>query len=558
MSLPTRKTQKYYAESGSFPDSKDTSSPSDKSHTAGDNTHSTNRTSSLQSLPSGYAQQNYSSYHKPEKPFPVAGANTRSFSFDPTNSQPRQPDAIFSENPFPQFGQSSQQHLEQLHSYQNISTSKSQQLPLAPQGYQVYHKDPTQKQQNTMGTVVNDQAYSYYHGKDPQIFPVSQPPINTPQINIQKGSGMNFISAPQIMEGMPSGYQSGAAVTNLVSSNACNIQQGTAEMTGLANCPADINYMGISNLAYELSQKIPIPPYANIQPSPESLKVEHTKRNRRKSKFTEEQDKMIVDMKKAGKSWVDIAEASGVGTYLAARNRYQVLIGQQGGVNSDSGPDDVLQLRDILDEGEVEKWQYLAREFIKAKGQDVSPEQVREFIRYLFWKNPALFDVDESYLSELMKLQHGPKSKAHDIQQQHHQQQHHQQQQQQQPMPSTLNYPQQGMQMQLGQTLQQYFQPSLYPTYAQPQSYVLQPQNQIYSPASQTQQHMLPLPRQNIPPRQLQMDSPARTSHEQVPPSWPPVGIPQQQEQSQSQVSQEEQGPIQQEKSGSDKDTERP
>ena len=184
-----------------------------------------------------------------------------------------------------------------------------------PQGYQVYHKDTTQKLQSTMGNIVNDQQYPYYHGKIPQSFQMSQAPINAPQVNLRKGSGMNFMPTQPIIEGMSSGYQSGAAVTNLTSSNACNIHQGAAEVSGVTNRPVEVNYMGISNLAYDLSQKIFIPPYANIQPSPESLKVEHTKRNRRKSKFTEEQDKMIVDMKKAGKSWVEIAEASGAVSY---------------------------------------------------------------------------------------------------------------------------------------------------------------------------------------------------------------------------------------------------
>lgn len=189
MSLPTKKTQKYYAESGSFSDSKDTSSPSGKGHVAGDNSSNTKRYSSLQSLPSGYTPHNHSSYQKSERSFHTTGATTnkRTFSYEPTSSQPRQPDTVFNENPFPQVGQSSQQHLEQLH-YQNIPTPKSQQLPLMPQGYQVYHKDTTQKLQSTMGNIVNDQQYPYYHGKIPQSFQMSQAPINAPQVNLRKGS----------------------------------------------------------------------------------------------------------------------------------------------------------------------------------------------------------------------------------------------------------------------------------------------------------------------------------------------------------------------------------
>lgn len=171
------------------------------------------------------------------------------------------------------------------------------------------------------------------------------------------------------------------------------------------SAPVKVDYRSVSDIAYKMSQTTPIPPFANVDPSSESLKEEHMKRNRRRSKFSREQDEMIINMKRAGKSWVDIADAAGVGSYLAARNRYQVLIGQQGGANSDSGPEDVETLREILDEGETEKWQYLAKQYSQARGQQAPPRQLREFIRYLFWKNPGMFDVDEKYLTELMKQQ---------------------------------------------------------------------------------------------------------------------------------------------------------
>ncbi|GME75850.1 unnamed protein product [Ambrosiozyma monospora] len=127
-----------------------------------------------------------------------------------------------------------------------------------------------------------------------------------------------------------------------------------------------IDNHGVSVLAYKISQAIPIPPFANIEPTKKSMKAQQPKRSRRKSKFTKEQDELIINMKKAGKSWVEIAEVAGVGTYLAARNRYQVLIGQQGGGNSECGPDDVLALRELVDEGEIEKMKYLSKEFEKS------------------------------------------------------------------------------------------------------------------------------------------------------------------------------------------------
>ncbi|KAG7845385.1 hypothetical protein KL941_003231 [Ogataea angusta] len=169
--------------------------------------------------------------------------------------------------------------------------------------------------------------------------------------------------------------------------------------------PITVQTHGISPLAYKLSQQLPTPPFDKLEPSPDSLRQQPMRRTKRKSKFTKEQDQMIIDLKKAGKSWVEIAELANVGTFLAARNRYQVLIGQQGGGSNDCGPEDVMELRNVVDQGELEKLRYLVREFEKTTGKAVDQKQLRELLRYLFWKNPGFFDVDEAYLAELLRLQ---------------------------------------------------------------------------------------------------------------------------------------------------------
>ncbi|GME96899.1 unnamed protein product [[Candida] boidinii] len=104
-------------------------------------------------------------------------------------------------------------------------------------------------------------------------------------------------------------------------------------------------------------------------------------------------------------TWVDIADLAGVGTYLAARNRYQVLIGQQGGGTSVCGPDDAIALQSVVDSGEIEKFKFIAKEFEKRTGKSYNHEQVREFIRFLFWRDPEIFNVNSGYLDELIKLQ---------------------------------------------------------------------------------------------------------------------------------------------------------
>ncbi|GMF08897.1 unnamed protein product [Ambrosiozyma monospora] len=48
---------------------------------------------------------------------------------------------------------------------------------------------------------------------------------------------------------------------------------------------------------------------------------------------------------------------------------------------------------------------YLSKEFEKSTGKPYDYKQIRELLRYLFWKDPANFDVDESYMTELLRLQ---------------------------------------------------------------------------------------------------------------------------------------------------------
>lgn len=161
----------------------------------------------------------------------------------------------------------------------------------------------------------------------------------------------------------------------------------------------------VSDLAYKISESSPTPPFNTIAPNPRALKRSVPKNARRKSKFTDEQDQLIIKLKRQGKTWVDIADLAGVGTYLAARNRYQVLIGQQGGGTSVCGPDDAIALQSVVDSGEIEKFKFIAKEFEKRTGKSYNHEQVREFIRFLFWRDPEIFNVNSGYLDELIKLQ---------------------------------------------------------------------------------------------------------------------------------------------------------
>lgn len=171
------------------------------------------------------------------------------------------------------------------------------------------------------------------------------------------------------------------------------------------NRPIRLDYSKVSQLAADISAKMLNPPFKNQKACKTAFVQEKPKRTRRKSKFTTEQDEMIVRMKNENKSWVEIAEAAKVDSYLTARNRYQVLIGQQGGCASEFTTEDLVDLKSIVDEAENEKMKHLSKEFRKCTGKLCTYKQVRELIRYLFWKDPSQFDVGPSYLKELERLQ---------------------------------------------------------------------------------------------------------------------------------------------------------
>mmetsp|Transcript_9134 Transcript_9134/g.9032 ORF Transcript_9134/g.9032 Transcript_9134/m.9032 type:complete len:386 (+) Transcript_9134:132-1289(+) len=153
-----------------------------------------------------------------------------------------------------------------------------------------------------------------------------------------------------------------------------------------------------------LQQLLPVPPMSQVATRPEINLLLNQKRARRKSKFSKKQDDLIVELKRKGKTWVEIAELSGVGSYLAARNRYQVIVGQQGNNNSSSWDnEDKSVLRKLLDEAEIDKWKFIAAELSKATGKSFSDRECRETVRMLFWADPASFGVSEETVNECYK-----------------------------------------------------------------------------------------------------------------------------------------------------------
>ncbi|ODV61802.1 uncharacterized protein ASCRUDRAFT_80194 [Ascoidea rubescens DSM 1968] len=155
-----------------------------------------------------------------------------------------------------------------------------------------------------------------------------------------------------------------------------------------------------NNIAERLASLLPAPPLSFAQIRNEALQPQPSRRARRRSKYTAEQDELIVSLKKGGRSWVDIAELTGVGNFLAARNRYQVLIGQQGGGAAAWGTDDANALQALLDEGETEKWKFISREIQKATGKLFTDKQCQKIVRELFWKDSKTFGITEESVEQ--------------------------------------------------------------------------------------------------------------------------------------------------------------
>ncbi|CAN6623767.1 hypothetical protein TRVA0_009S02344 [Trichomonascus vanleenenianus] len=139
---------------------------------------------------------------------------------------------------------------------------------------------------------------------------------------------------------------------------------------------------------------LPEPPLSTAVPiNPNALQPDPQPRPKKKSKYSPEQDSIILRMKKEGKSWTEIAEAAKCGNSLAARNRYQVLIGQQGGGAVVWEAEDSLGLKSLLEEGERAKWDYIASELSRIRSKKVSAKSCQSKIKELFDQDPTFFGV---------------------------------------------------------------------------------------------------------------------------------------------------------------------
>lgn len=139
------------------------------------------------------------------------------------------------------------------------------------------------------------------------------------------------------------------------------------------------------------------PPLKNVVPSnPHALAADPPSRNKKKTKYTADQDRLILDLKHQGLGWSEIAELAKCEKTLAARNRYQVLIGQQGGGTFMWTMKDIRGLQGYLDEGERAKWQFIADELSKRRGRKFTIDMCHYQVSKLFNSKPEMFGVVRS------------------------------------------------------------------------------------------------------------------------------------------------------------------
>lgn len=285
-----------------------------------------------------------------------------------------------------------------------------------PQGLSVYQQHLDQHQHHNQ-----HQPHHQFQHQPQQVPPGSFPQFD--QNNYMYLPTVNQVQYPMIASLVPyqmnhyslsptltgNSYKPPGAATTAATAATIN-PYSSISLTPLANGVDQVALqpMNLRGTNQELIEKLqlllPLPPLSKAVLRPDVSNLTSHKRAKRKSKFTEEQDRTIVTMKRQGHSWVAIADATGVGSYLAARNRYQVIVGQQGSkLMSSWSLKDRKLLQNLLDDAEINKWEYIASKLSKATGKHFTAKECRKYVRHLFWMDPAAMGVTMRTVAELEK-----------------------------------------------------------------------------------------------------------------------------------------------------------
>ncbi|KAG5419389.1 ADF1 [Candida metapsilosis] len=325
----------------------------------------------------------------------------------PTNSKPQQQQQQ-QPNQHSQFNQPFQQPSShtysvqsQLQYFQQMPPHNNQgQMPPSQQQQQQQHQQQQQQLHQQFSQHLQHPQPSFYDASNYmyQAIPSNYQP--RPQLPLQQQQPSH---QPEYY--VPVKNPSVSSTSPTTSSSQKERKAKGAASAAAAASPVETHELVIlPNFPERLQSILPHPPLSKAPVRPDITVSSTAKRAKRKSKFTPEQDDLIVSLKRKGKSWVEIAEITGVGSYLTARNRYQVIVGQQGNNNSSAWDNnDKIFLRNLLDPAEFEKWRYIASELNKSTNKNFNDFEVREMVRVLFWSNPASFGVSEESIKEALK-----------------------------------------------------------------------------------------------------------------------------------------------------------
>lgn len=254
------------------------------------------------------------------------------------------------------------------------------------QSFQPLSSLSNQPQMNTLNN------FSSINGLGSNLPYFPNAPFNAYGLNPSIRSNVNYNTSNN---SSTSSVSSGTNISTSGNSNAGSV----GSMSSSSTPPGDS-----SDFYHRLQSLLPAPPLikcANRQTM--TINVSQ-KRAKRKSKFSKVQDDLIVELKHSGKNWAEIADITKVGSYLAARNRYQVIVGQQGNNNSSSWDDnDNYLLKTLLDKYEVAKWRYITNELNKVTNKNYEVEEVQQLLCQLVYLNPSSFGLTENLITELMK-----------------------------------------------------------------------------------------------------------------------------------------------------------
>ncbi|KAG5366459.1 hypothetical protein CJU89_0891 [Yarrowia sp. B02] len=149
------------------------------------------------------------------------------------------------------------------------------------------------------------------------------------------------------------------------------------ERKNSAPVPATYNYTTEPRKRYSVPSKVYMPQYSSSRAT-----IKKARRAYR-SKFTQEQDRLIISMKNENKTWQEIKEMVKGETPHNIQRRYEVLMAQMNG-NLIWEQDDLDALVDLLEAAERHKWKHISSELSRKLDKKVTPLACQKKFKEMF------------------------------------------------------------------------------------------------------------------------------------------------------------------------------